>query len=364
MPNPQQEALLNQYWNHLKDGALDAAIAAGERLLDDGPGAEAWEGLLTPIRQGGPELYHVLHRVETYRSAAGAPWLLHFRIMLLERLEWIEEAFAATAELSTLPDRYAWMMFNRAGMLRNLWVFEEAKRIYEATLQAAPSFWKAAACLAETFLCQGREPEAMATIDACIARIPERSVRLDLEHDLLHATTWRGEMRLWMGRYAEALADFDAAANRNVQLALGWRGAAHLLLGDSDRALVDLDKAVELSPWGDAEALVWRAEVRLRRREWNLAIADYDRAEKAGSGGMWVLVGRALAKMHAGDVAGFWADFDRLPSRLIRFLQWKYDFDAQRREVSAAVAALEGALASARGLRRPEGYLFPLWMKR
>lgn len=116
---------------------------------------------------------------------------------------------------------------------------------------------------------------------------------------------WRGELRLWMGHYREALGDLDDAANNGHSFALGWRGAAHLLLGDPARAIADLDRALSRNA-GDGEALIWRGEARAHTEHWQDALTDFDRAADQSSP-LWALVGRALVKARLGDAAAFYA---------------------------------------------------------
>jgi hypothetical protein len=123
------------------------------------------------------------------------------------------------------------------------------------TRRAAPDFWQAAGTLAECALCQGREAEAFAIMDECVAHLARSGRAGDAEI----ATVWRGELRLWVGQYAAALADLDAAAAAERPFALGWHGAANLLLGHPERALASLDK-------GSGDRVVGQRGLRVARR--------------------------------------------------------------------------------------------------
>jgi tetratricopeptide (TPR) repeat protein len=354
--NPQMRAV-GVVRDQIRRGAFDDAFTLAERLLDERPGAEIYEALTCPIEGRGVELHEILERLERHPGTDFAPWRTNLRVGLLERLEWGEMAFLESAELTRFPDRYGWMRFHRAEMLRTGWEFAEARREFEAVFTSAPRMWKALMCAAECVLCQGDDDEAFTIADRCVAMLPGEGVSNDLEN----ARVWRGEMRLWTGRYPEALVDLDQAAGRRVPLALGWRGAVRLQLGDLDAALTDLDAAVALAP-SDAEALVWRGEVRLGRSEWCEAISDFDRAAAIAGSSVWPFVGRSLAKAGSGDGEGALADFNRIPGRVTRFFEWKLGIRVAG-DPRQASRVLDAARKAARGVRRSERYLIPLWMK-
>jgi tetratricopeptide (TPR) repeat protein len=251
------------------------------------------------------------------------------------------------------------MRFERAALLLSqLSAYDEAIREYEHVRQTAPRIWKADARLAETELCRGREAEGFAVLDACIAELgrdPRGAHRVE------GALAWRGELRLWMGRYEEGLADLDRAANHDHPFALGWRGAAHLLLGDPARAIADLDRALARNS-NDTESLIWRGEARARTERRDEALADFDRAARQGSP-LWALIGRALIKAHLGDAAGFYTDYDRLYTPEIGFFRAKPCVPTAR-DLPADAAWLDAVRKDAHGLRRAEVWLRPLWMKR
>jgi tetratricopeptide (TPR) repeat protein len=150
-------------------------------------------------------------------------------------------------------------------------------------------FWQATGTLAECLLCQGREADALALMDDCIARLSAAN-RPD---EQAHAAVWRGELRLWIGQYSAALGDLEPAAARKMPYALIWGGAAHLLLGDHARAGDLLDSAARLAP-SDAEMYVWRGEVHEQLGRLERAVEDFDRAAQLtdmrsgrASGALW-----------------------------------------------------------------------------
>lgn len=358
---PRQRYQLGRFRGAVKDGRLDSAFEAAERLLDLEPTTAVYEELLRPLDRDRSSaahlhLYDLLRDLEHDDRAAHGPWRSFFRVALLARLGWYAEALRLSADFVRLPERYGWMRHVRAMMLlNNLQAYDEARRELEATLRAAPTFWKARGQLAECALCQGHEAEAFALMDECVG-----SAQSSAERD--EATTWRGELHLWLGQYAAALADLAPGIATGSPYALIWGGAAYLLSGEHDRALALLDRAVRAVP-SDAEAYLWRGEAYERLGPPERALDDFDRA--LGSTGMvvWPCVGRALAKARTGDAAGAIADFTALPARIRTLFEWKtgtrVDGDAR-----AAVDVLLTMREAARGLRRSEQYLEALWVKR
>jgi tetratricopeptide (TPR) repeat protein len=359
---PQQRYLLGRFRGAVDEARLDAAFEAGERLLDLEPASAVYEELLRPFDRDCSaaahlQRYDLLRGLERDDAAALHPWRLLFRVALLVRLGWYMEALALSADFARLPERYGWMRYARAMLLLNhLQAYDEARPELEATLRAAPTFWKARGQLAECVLCQGREADAFALMDQCVGEAAASSAEQS------EAVTWRGELHLWLGQYEAALADLAPGMASRSSYALIWGGAAHLLHGEHDRALTALDRAVQATP-RDAEAYVWRGEAHERLGNADRALADFDRA--VGLTGMlvWPCVGRALARAGTGDAAAAIADFTALPARMREFFEWQTGTPVDR-DSRAAVEVLRRMREAARGIRRSEQYLEVLWMKR
>jgi tetratricopeptide (TPR) repeat protein len=360
----EQERLRSRIREAIAEDRVDAAFDLAEQLLDAKPDAASYEFLLFPIERsvGGSDsarLYDLLHALESDDSTHHRAWRVLLRFALLERLEWHEEACTLAAQFKDLPERYAWMRYNRATVLMNRhWAYDEAWEDIAATRRAAPDYWQAAGTLAECALCQGRAVDAFAIMDECITHL--RAAGRAEEADI--ATAWCAELRLWVGDYAQALAGLSAAAAAERPFALCWHGAASLLLGDAPRALASLDTAARLTP-RDFEVYVWRGETYERLGQWDQALADFDHAAKMTGMPVWPLVGRALVKRRIGDGAGVIADFKALPRRIATFFQWKTRTQVES-DPEKAVHVLLHMRKAARGLRRTERYLEPVWMQR
>lgn len=238
----------------------------------------------------------------------------------------VEKSERASSETGALRRRATALLYLREAR-RSLPLFRRAAE--------ASGDWSARGRLAEALLCAGDAPAALRLMGRTIGRLKGKPKA--------QARTWRGLLRLWLGDYRGALRDLDARA----RYAPCWRGAALLKLGRAREAVAELDRSLRRDPW-DREALTWRGEARRLLRQPRLAIRDFDAALRMGSGNFWAQAGRALARRDAGDRRAFPAEVRRI-------------FPAANSSDAAAVAALEAGLASARGVRRVESYLFPVW---
>ncbi|HEY3500568.1 MAG TPA: hypothetical protein VGK73_38005, partial [Polyangiaceae bacterium] len=114
---------------------------------------------------------------------------------------------------------------------------------------------------------------------------------------------YRGELRLWLGRYAEARADFEAALARaaNTRWAYIGLGASHLLEGRPERALEAFDRGAERTGPGPT-LYVYRGEARLRLGQLEPALADLERARSMNPTRLAAYVTLALASGLSGDL--------------------------------------------------------------
>ncbi|HBL18881.1 MAG: hypothetical protein A2X36_08005 [Elusimicrobia bacterium GWA2_69_24] len=283
-----------------------------------------------------------------------SPWPRFYQGILQCRLHRKRRGLSLLDEvLKSDEKRYGWMRF-AAGVERlEAGHYREAIEDLEASLRSRSAAWWARCRLAEARLCLGQTDAALAEFARAEAIGPEGAAQ---------CLAWRGEALLWLGRYAEAAELCGRALPGGSRFASCWRGAALLLSGKLDAARADLDQSVAQDS-GDAESLVWRGEFHRRAGDPPAALADLDRAV-ALRAGTWAHVNRALVRRELGDEDGMWEDFDAIPEAVLTCVEGNPKSPARRgRDADAVVRLLELALKQARGVRRCEPYLYPLWMR-
>ena len=345
------------------EGKFEAAFALGERIMATRPPAEVVESIMYPVDRGlatfpDSSLYDLL-QAALKRAGRGRfrPWYILLTTVLLDRLRWTSEALRESEKLVSLPGRYGWMRWHRGLMLlNNHWDKAAAAAEFQAVLESMPQVWKARALLAEIALIQGAADRAFREITTLFDVVPSE--------DRGALLAWRGEMRLWLGQYREALRDLDSAvACRSSALALCWRGAAHVKLGRFPEALRDLDSQLRSHP-EDQEALVWRGEARRLMGRPREALTDLDAACRFGNSPLWAYINRALVRAKLRDVTGLWSDYLLVPEWVRSYFSWKLGADVKSDTPPRVIAAqLEAILEAARGIRRNDQYLYSLWLK-
>jgi WD40 repeat protein/serine/threonine protein kinase/tetratricopeptide (TPR) repeat protein len=141
---------------------------------------------------------------------------------------------------------------------------------------------------------------------------------LELAPDNVAAREWRGRAHFELGHWAEAVADWNAAAQKKAIGPDTWHrsGWAHALLNETDRALEDFTRAMEQSPddpagwlaryfvharraeWEQADKALFRAgraQLTDQRDRWQQVVVDFSRAIRAGATDWWAWHGRAIA---------------------------------------------------------------------
>lgn len=95
----------------------------------------------------------------------------------------------------------------------------------------------------------------------------------------------RGVAYYYLGRYREALQDFDKALELDPRNAKSWlmRGSLHMRAEESERALADFNRALEIDP-SYANALERRCVVLMRLRRLDQALADCTHAYELNPG--------------------------------------------------------------------------------
>ena len=337
----------------LLGGDLQQAFTHAERTLDLGLFSEEDIRRLTfpfgdPLVRGDrPRWQTVVDELDSWANPTdGFVWARFYGLALRQALdpEACDDA-SIDAVSAAARGRYAWMRWLTGIVLLRRARWEEAAGELAGVAKVFPQMVTAICSLSEAMIGLGRTKEALRILEAARPSGP-------LQRAAWWA--WKGEILLWLGRYAEALECLEQAGG--YDLAFCWRGAAALLLGRPDKARQALDEALLRMP-NDVEARTWRSE------SWRLcgnhreAMGDADRVLALSPGNVFALTNRALAKASLSDSCGMAADFEVIRGldgpwqRHLRGLDpvWA---PAHLAAPETVVAALQQALVSAKGNRR------------
>ncbi len=255
--------------------------------------------------------------------------------------------------------RYGWMM-KEAGRKHLFSLppdYRGARRALVCALASPPPEADAFGRLAEAELCLGRRRAAFSWLSKGLAACPGQ------EGELL---AWRGELKLFLGDYAGALADLRGAVSRKSFYAHTWLAIALMKAGRLDGALASANRAIAANPT-DGEAVLVRGEIRRLKKDYAGARKDLLRALGWAAPyrhAVWAGLNLLLLELEAGDrrasaralrLAARAAGDSGPAGELFRKLS------ALSGEPSALKAGIEALFGRARGLRRDEAYLFPLW---
>jgi tetratricopeptide (TPR) repeat protein len=178
--------------------------------------------------------------------------------------------------------------------------FDHAIADYALALESNPSYGLPLNNRGAVFLKQGDYEHAIENFDAA----------LGIDANYASAFANRAEAHLRKGDYALAARDYDSAVRLRPSAKEIWNGRCRLraITGELDAALADCGESLRLAP--NADAFNSRAFIRLKRRQWDLAIADYSSALKLDPKQAASYYGRGQAKLRAGDRAGGRADIE------------------------------------------------------
>jgi len=344
-----------------------AAFRLGEAVLDkfgriESPGQLMWPWWRMIRRAVAEDEFVTLELDRMHRAARDgehAPWFDYYRAILLSDLGRNVEAMDVYAKLRALDsERYSWMCQSFVLVKLGTLDYDGAIEISRDILSRAPSHWWVRCRMAEAYLARGDAATAHREFGLAL-----KTCGPGLEGEVL---TWHGEILLWLGEYAKALEKLDAAVALGAKtFVFGWRGAALMKLGRHAEALADLDRAVAHDP-KDFEALSWRAETyRLlgRRAE---AMRDIEVVVKQGPTSFWAHFNRGLLRDALGDEDGMAEDVAVASRETLDFLMKRLGIpfvdDRMTREQMRTLMA--SGLEWAKGIRRWEKYVQPIWMNR
>lgn len=344
-----------------------AAFRLGEAVLDkygriESPGQLMWPWWRMIRRAVAEDEFVTLELGRMHEAARGgehAPWFAYYRAILLSDLGRNVEAMDVYAKLRSLDsERYSWMCQSFVLVKLGTLDYDGAIEISRDILSRAPSHWWVRCRMAEAYLARGDAETAHREFGLAL-----KTCGPGLKGEVL---TWHGEILLWLGEYSKALEKLDAAVALGAKtFVFGWRGAALMKLGLHDRALADLDRAVAHDP-KDFEALSWRAEayrVLGRRAE---AMRDIEVVVKQGPTSFWAHFNRGLLRYELGDEAGMAEDVATASRDTLDFLMKRlgipFTREGMTREQMRTLMAT--GLEWAKGIRRWEKYVQPIWMNR
>lgn len=147
----------------------------------------------------------------------------------------------------------------------------------------------------------GRFAEAVADFDRCI--------RQDPRYPMAHFNKGQAVEKL-NGDFAAAVGLYGQAIGIDPQFALAYsaRGLARFRLGDYDGAVADCDAAIRIRP-DMADAHQNRGTANVGRKRYREAVEDFDRAIGLDPGFALAFSNRGVAKFHLGDRSGACEDW-------------------------------------------------------
>jgi tetratricopeptide (TPR) repeat protein len=179
----------------------------------------------------------------------------------------------------------------------------EARALFDRAIELRPRY--ALAFFSRGLLIQGegRSVDAMAEFEAA----------LRASSAFGEARLYRGSARAFAGDDAGAVADFEALLEdpRLAPGAFNGRGFVRRRSGDPEGALADFTEAIRRMPDRNALAYVYRAELRLERKDFKAAAEDARRAYSLHPWS-WSLHLLLQARAALRDWAGAEADLDAL----------------------------------------------------
>jgi len=345
-----------------------AAFRLGEAVLDNFGRLESPGQLMWPwwrdIRRAVAEERFIARELARIRAAAKSGkfphWFAYYRAILLSGASGNRKK--AVLEYERIRDldaeRYSWMLQSFVLVKLGALDFPGAIAVSRHILSRAPSHWWVRCRMAEAYMAGGDVPRGLREFEEA-----GRACGPGLKSEVL---TWHGEVLLWLGEYARALEKLDAAVALGAKtFVFGWRGAARFKSGDCAKALEDFDRAVELDP-KDFEARGWRAEAyRVLGRNAE-AHADLEYLIGHGPENYWAHINRALLRDALGDASTMAADLAKVPAEMLALLKKKLEIpqDETRLTRGQMRLILTSALDWAKGVRRWEEYVQPIWMER
>lgn len=279
-----------------------------------------------------------------------APWGLYWRLYFERVNGGSGEVSPLSKRLSKMAGRYDWMRYELGKCLFEAGKFAAAAAEFEAAAACSrPPGWRSLCFRAESLWCLGNWDGALKDF--------ARAERLVTEQDRSGMRTWKGEVLIMAGEYAQGLELVRESIRDKPCDAHFWEGAALSLLGRFGEALVSLDKAIAINP-ARVEARLCRAETLLGLSRPRQALVEIGQAFRRlpdrgpDSRNFYCHVVRGLARAALNDRAGALRDYRAVPAQVRDFAD---------REGAEGSAGLKRILELSRGVRRD--LYAPSWMR-
>ena len=223
-----------------------------------------------------------------------------------------QEAIADYNEAIRLKPDYAESYLHRGNTNRTLDKYEDAFADYNRVIDLQPDYAEAYDQRGLVQLKLGHHRKAIADYSKAIQLIKsgaakltgnqENSISLTLRRNTkfgeAEAYYNRGVVKLELGEFVEAIADYDESIRLKPDYAKSYhsRGVAKIYLKQLNDALADFDEAIRIQP-NYAEAYNSRGGAKLLLSKTNEAIADFDEAIRINPEFINAYTNRAQAKI-------------------------------------------------------------------
>ena len=245
----------------------------------------------------------------------------------------------------------AWLHFKTAEVLLNSGFYKEAAAVFKRLIGGEPGNIQAWGRLAEALFCSGGKKQALALLQKGYAKTGDAALKV-----------WRGELNLWAGNYAGALRDLNHGGAGNHMLASCWRGAALFKTGRDKEAEFELKRYVAARPC-DLEARLWLSEIYESRGLLHKAEKEITSILHENPTHLWGWINRGILHGKKKDPAALLRDFKLSPAMsaaLAKKAGIKPGRNYSHQEIELL---LKTARTLARGCRRHETYILPVWLK-
>jgi tetratricopeptide (TPR) repeat protein len=190
-----------------------------------------------------------------------------------------DKALADYSEAIQLDPHSAWAFTSRGNLYDSQGEQDKALADFSEAIRLDPrGAW--------AYAVRGRTYAAKGDFDKGLADCNE-AIRLDPK--LVHAYLCRANAYKAQGNSDKALDDLNQAVQIDPQYswAYGDRGRIFEDRGDLERALADYSEAIRLNPAPPCGARAARADLYVRKGEFDKAVADYDQMGELGRGDWW-----------------------------------------------------------------------------